>query len=120
MVLLVVWYRRRTGKFHVEKSQQACFEVDNDLYGFTRQHEDLNVTNGGSDETNKLQNHYEYNEQAINPLYKSEHRDVQVNTLCSDSHTEGTETADAVYSNIDTDTRTTQLTTDDDYSYCKH
>lgn len=119
VVVLVVLYRKRMGKFQVEKSHQAHVEVDNDLYGFTRQHEDLNVTDGGSG-TNKLQN-YEYDEQAINPLYKSGHRDVQANyTLYGESQTAGTETADTVYSNIDTDTRKIQLNTDDEYSYCKH
>ena len=42
---------QRTGKFHVGKGQQAQFEVDNDLHGFSRQPEDINV-NGGS-ETSK-------------------------------------------------------------------
>ena len=109
------------GKFNVEKSQQAHFEVDNDLYGFSRQHEDLNVTDG-SGGTNKLQN-YEYDEQAVqakNPMYDSEHRDVQVNALYGDSQTADTETADVVYSNIDTNTRKIQMSTDNDYSYCKH
>ena len=125
MVVLIVWYRKRTGKFHVEKSKQAQFEVDNDLYGFSRQHEDVNV-NGGS-ETSKPQN-YEYdtsNEQeavqANNPMYDSEHRDLQVNPLYGDSNAQdGTPTADAVYSNIGTDTHKIQMDTDNDYAYCKH
>ena len=111
------------GKFHVGKGQQAQFEVDNDLYGFNRQPEDLNV-NGGSG-TSKPQN-YEYgtsNEQqavqADNPMYDSEHQ-VQVNPMYGDSQA-ATQTADAVYSNIDSDTHSkVQMNTDNDYAYCKH
>ena len=44
------------------------------------------------------------------------HRDVQVNALYDDSQTAGTETADVVYSNIDTNTRKIQMSTDNDYS----
>ena len=127
MVVLVVWYRKRRGKFHVEKSQQACVEIDNDLYGFNRQHEDVNVNSGSGSINSKPQNDYEYDTsndqqavQADNPMYDSEHRDAQVNNPLYGGAQADTQKTDAVYSNIDTDTRKIQMNADDDYAYCKH
>ena len=110
------------GSFHVDKShQKASVEVDNDLYGFTRQ-QDMH-------DANQPENRYEYNTpgahdavQADNPLYGDEHKDVSANNPMygGSNAPAGAQEADVTYSNINFDNRTIQMGTDSDYSYCKH
>ena len=137
MVILVVWYRRRVGSFHVDKNHpKASVEVDNDLYGFTR-HQDM-------DDTKQPGNRYVYNTPspqnsgiADNPLYGDEHKSSGIadNPLYGDEHKsvpannpmhgESNSPADAqeteiTYSNVNTDTRTIQTGIDSEYAYCKY
>ena len=122
VVILVVWYRRRVGSFHVDKNHpKASIEVDNDLYGFTR-HQDM-------DDTKQPGNRYVYSTPspqnsgiADNPLYGDEHKGVPAN---NPMHGESNSPADAqeteiTYSNVNADTRTIQTGIDSEYSYCKY
>ena len=119
-MVLVLWYRKRMGKFHVKESNQAALEVNNDLYGFNRKHEENNRTGQPED-------HYAYDTlnkeqleatQANNPLYDSDLRDVQGNQLHDDSNAQAA--TDAVYSNVETNTKRIQMDADTGYAYCKH
>ena len=105
------------GKFHVDKThEKAGLEVDNDLYGFSRQ-QDIGV----DDDTKQPQGDYEYNTPdaqgavaANNPVYDSEHQNVPANNpMYGDSG------GDATYTNVNFDTRKVQMGTDSEYSYCK-
>ena len=121
-MILVVWYRRRVGSFHVDKNHpKASVEVDNDLYGFTR-HQDM-------DDTIQPGNRYVYNTpspqnggMADNPLYGDEHKSAPAN---NPMHGESYSPADAqeteiTYSNVNVDTRTIQTGIDSEYAYCKY
>lgn len=48
LVLVILWYRKRTGKFAPEKN--AKVEVQNDLYGFTGQHNQTTDTTYNDDQ----------------------------------------------------------------------
>jgi len=107
-------------KFHVDESNQAALEVDNDLYGFDSKHEENNGTGQPEDHDayDTLNEQRLEAAQADNPMYDSELRDVQVNPLHGNSNAQTA--SDEVYLNIETDTRKKPMDADTEYAYCKH
>jgi len=134
VIILLVWYRKRTGRFNVENNAKAEFEVDNDLYGFTgkttesnlvtaNQYTDGNLYSiekyGQPQEENQLQIDaanplYEKSLKSTNPLYKSP-------TAKSDelTHYETSENCELTYDNIMYNSTNMQMK-DLEYAYCKH
>ena len=122
VVVLVLWYRRRMGKFRVKESNQAALEVDNDLYGFNGKHEESNGTGQPEDhrayDTFTEQQLEASNSSANNPMYDSDMRDIrQGNQLHDDSNAQAA--TDAVYSNIENNASKKQMDADTEYAYCK-
>lgn len=136
-----MWYRKRSGRFNVEKNGKATFEVDNDLYGFTGKASESNLvishnyTVGNVYEQDNIkkqdqpqqeikQQTYAANEanplyekstlKSVNPLYKS-------SSSKSDelAHYETSENSELTYNNIVYNSKNVQET-DNEYTYCKH
>lgn len=130
VIVLVVWYRRKTRKFHIkQKSQTAELEVDNDLYGFHKPR-DVDVDSDSKQPLNQRDENSPSVQQdpvqADNPLYDSQpvHQEVHAdNPMYGVFNAQaGTQETDAAYSDVNFDTRKAQIDTADqslEYAYSK-
>ena len=114
-----MWFRKKIGKFHIEKSGQASIEVDNDLYGFNKQRDVDDM------DSKQPEDHYEeFNTpnveavQADNPMYGN-HQGQANNPLYGTNTQGGSLNTNETYSNINFDTRKVQMDSEPEYSYCK-
>ena len=141
VIILLVWYRKRSGRFNVEKNGKATFEVDNDLYGFMGKASESNLVTSnnytdkdiyerysiekqGQPQQDIKQQAYAANEanplyekstlKSVNPLYKSS------NSKSDElAHYETSENSELTYDNITCNSKNVQET-DIEYAYCKH
>jgi len=140
-----MWHRRKTGKFTVgNKATPPQFEVDNDLYGFSKQHNlDNNTTYNNSqncyeeyDSSNGQKKHVQsYRNPSVqdstidkrnipltdNPLYKKS--DVYDSTIDYPSYKKSNSNdppmTNEIYMNVSSDAYNARMGTDKEYDYCR-
>lgn len=138
MILVFVWYHRKTGKFTVNKKENpAEFVVRNDLYGFVGQpnhntdaddqncYEEYDVskgqklkpTNNSSCTQSNSQNDKQNTMLTDNPLYGD--YEVYDGTVDTDENHDPPE-AKEIYMNIGHNNCGTQVGICEEYNYCKH